>query len=119
MESDLASNRSLDELFSVLAHTRRRHVLTLTGGRRGGTDVTELARSIAERERDREHAEPQAESVRSIAVALHHVHLPKLAAAGLIEYDCEEGVVASNPLPGRLDAILETATRATPEVKAE
>lgn len=38
---------------------------------------------------DREAGRDESPSSRSVEIALHHVHLPKLAAAGIVDYDEE------------------------------
>jgi len=42
--------------------------------------LTDLADRVAERESDGDDCE-------TVAIALHHVHLPKLAEGGVIDYD--------------------------------
>lgn len=68
-----------DRVFELLSDGRRRHVLYyLAREQTGGATVTELREVISSRlEGDRD----------DLAVELHHTHLPKLAAAGVVEYD--------------------------------
>jgi len=44
---------------------------------------------------------------RRLAIRLHHVDLPKLAADGVVEYDPEDGLVRYCP-DERVEAVLET-----------
>ncbi|UPV74258.1 helix-turn-helix domain-containing protein [Halorussus limi] len=43
----------------------------------------------------------------TVAVRLHHVHLPKLDEAGLVSYDPERNVVEARPRPDWADRYLE------------
>lgn len=81
--SAIEPDASLDELFGVLREERRRTVLSVLAGRSGPLDVRELARAVAERG----HDDPSDEVVEDVHVTLHHVHLPKLAAVSLVDYD--------------------------------
>ncbi|MFB6143039.1 MAG: hypothetical protein ABEJ30_06820 [Halorientalis sp.] len=68
---------AVDDVFDLLAHDRRRDVcLFLTRTDRSVVTVDELAAALAV-DADRER----------LAVDLHHRHLPKLAAAGVVDYD--------------------------------
>lgn len=84
-----------DEWDDVLAHDpdgRRRSVLTILESRGGSLGRADLAHEVAAREAD---GEPSTETVEEVLVTLHHVHLPKLEAAGLVEYDAAEGTASS------------------------
>lgn len=98
--------RTHDDLFDALAHGRRRRVLRSLAAARLPVDVEALARDVAAREHggsaDSRETVP-AEAVERVHVSLHHAHLPKLDAAGLVDYDADQNVVvaAESPdLPG-------------------
>lgn len=76
--------RSLDEIFELLANQRRRESLYVLVRREGPITVTELGDEVA----SVVEATPE-----RVATALYHVHLPKLADAGVVEYDVETGTV--------------------------
>jgi DNA-binding transcriptional ArsR family regulator len=80
----------LAETIDCLADEQRRTVLAVLG-REGAASRRTLARAVSEREAD---GEPSPDAVEDALVTLHHVHLPKLADAGLVEYDAETGTVA-------------------------
>ena len=68
----------LDAVFEVLADARRRRVIrVLSGGETEVTTVATLAEALAE-------CEPTPTD--RLVVSLGHVHLPKLDAAGVIDY---------------------------------
>mgnify|MGYP002281222807 CR=1 FL=1 len=87
-----AADGSLDAVFSAFAHERRRVILrTLSREEPHAVDLDTLAAAVCERTGPpNETAEDDRKRVR---VALRHVHLPKLADSGLVEYDAEAGRV--------------------------
>lgn len=76
-------------LFEVLAVRRRRIALSVLTERELPIDVGTLGQAVAERER----SAPDEQTVHRVRMSLHHAHLPKLADAGLVEYDWERCVV--------------------------
>lgn len=81
--------------------------------------VDELARSIARIEDDGRSGGSRGESLRSVVCELHHVHLPKLSAAGLLAYDGATRTVARTSLPARFESIVERAVETQREVGRE
>lgn len=81
-----------DDVVDCLANERRRTALAVLEERSGPTSRRTLAREVAEREGD---GEPSRDAVEETLVTLHHVHLPKLVDAGIVEYDGDEMTVAS------------------------
>jgi hypothetical protein len=77
------------ERHAVLSADRRRVALDVLGSLPTPVSLDSLAESIAARE-TRSDA-PERETVESVAVTLHHNHLPRLADVGLIEYDAASG----------------------------
>lgn len=88
-----------NDLFGVLANERRRYVLSYLHD--ADDDVAELAELVDEvrtREAEREggpNGDGGRETHRSDAVKieLHHTHLPKLAASGVLDYDARTETV--------------------------
>lgn len=76
---------------SLLADERRREILALLGAEPGPLSRSQLADAIA-RGADRQ-------SARDVSIALHHNHLPKLEASGLVEYETEAETVAYSGPP--------------------
>lgn len=52
-----------------------------------------LATNIAMQEQDTSIGDPQKDDHKRIQIQLHHVHLPKLEDAGLVEYDTDRRTV--------------------------
>lgn len=76
---------------AVLADPRRRRVVDALGDLRPPVAIERLAEAVA----DRDPAEVPDASVDDVATTLHHVHLPKLAAAGVVDYDPETTTVTA------------------------
>jgi len=76
-------SRQLDQVFGVLSAELRRQALSNLAAADGPVPRSELAAASASegyRESDRTQSD-------ETAAALHHLHLPKLAAVGLVEED--------------------------------
>jgi|GEM_PF-1150343 len=71
------------------ADTRERHLLSYLGVFEYPIELRTLAAHIAAAERNVPVDVVDDRVRHGLAVALHHVHLPKLVAAGLVRYDPE------------------------------
>lgn len=86
----------LDRTFEVLRHAYRRRVLVSVREHNPverGTFVEEIA--------------TEDDDTRTLETSLHHVHLPKLARAGYIEWDPDEGMVRRGPAFDEVAPVLE------------
>jgi hypothetical protein len=84
-----------NDLFGVLSNERRRYVLSyLRDADSGGVDLSELAEWVATREVERE-----GDRLGTVKISLHHVHLPKLAGVGVLDYDAETNTVRYHDRP--------------------
>ena len=83
------------ERHRILAAERRRLALDYLADRTGPVDLDELSAAIAAREGDEDSADD--DTVEHVAVSLHHVHLLKMAAIGVIDYEPASSVVESCP----------------------
>jgi predicted transcriptional regulator len=92
-EDTAAKETPVDELFDVLTDVRRRHVLSVLSGRQSAMDVESLSDAVAAREYDADPSVLSESTIHEVHVTLHHVHLPKLADSGLIEYDRDDRTV--------------------------
>lgn len=78
----------VDALFSALSHERRRLVLRALRGAEGhAADLDALVEIVREEAGSSDAAGD--DERREVRAALRHVHLPTLAASGLVEYDDE------------------------------
>lgn len=97
-----------DDLFAALSHTHRRVVLQYL--RTTGTPVSldDIVTKLVAWEADQSSSNESAADRATFEVSLPHVHLPKLADAGLIEYDAAEQIVAFADETSELESHLET-----------
>ena len=92
-EFDDSSVDAVDTAMGLLADRRRRAVLRYLDRSDGTATLTELAEAIASESRNPDPstisdlAGASSRDVRAVRISLHHVHVPKLDAAGAIEYD--------------------------------
>jgi hypothetical protein len=79
---------SLDEVVSAVADERRRAVLRVLNHADGGAvDIETLAERVADLTDS--NGQTEEEHRYFTRLTLHQIHLPKLAANGLIHYDAE------------------------------
>lgn len=84
--------RGLNDVFGALRHHTRRHVLKAVA-RTNQRRSDELAV---------EELGAASDDVELVQSALYHHHLPRLGAAGFVEWDAEKGTVTRGP---RFEAI--------------
>lgn len=101
---------SESDVFALLAKRQRRLLLRILRESGPPCPVSELAARISERD----SAQSTAEARRAIHLALHHNHLPRLAAADAIEYDPQAATVAPGPNFDRLLRPLERTSDGNP-----
>lgn len=78
----IAGTDPTDRIFEILTHRLRREILCLLGRGEDAITVEELTETLAT---------IYDVSERDIAIALEHVHLPKLQQADFIDYDDRSG----------------------------
>ena len=87
----------LDELFEVLADGQRRQILAYLDDIDDDVAAfSELIEHVADDsvgESTDAPAEESTDARKRVAVSLHHNHLPKLSAAGIVEYDVRSETV--------------------------
>lgn len=94
---------SLDVAFEILADGHRRAVLSYLIQDERRTDLDELATHIS--------AVEPTDTNGQAAATLHHLHLPKLADAGLVNYDGAQQTVVANDSIRVLEPYLEWANQ--------
>ena len=86
---------STDLLFELLADRRRRHILhCLTDQPDGVAEFADLVDAVVDH-----GPETDAGDRKTVRTELYHVHLPKLAEAGVIDYDTRSGAVRYSQQP--------------------
>lgn len=84
LDSPLSEDR-LDAVFAALADARRQRVLRVLREMGHALAPREIAILVAAREADTSPQNVPVEAVDPVHAAIHHVHLPKLDEAGLVE----------------------------------
>jgi len=101
----------LDAAFELLADPVRREVLYhLADADETSVAVSSLAEAVVREGEPGASDESGASGARSLAVELHHAHLPKLEAHGVVAYDPERRTVRYRSRPW-LDEWLEHVRR--------
>lgn len=105
------SESSLDAAFEALATRRRRRAVAALQRADGWQSLPELAEAVSD-------GDESGASAREIAVSLVHVHLPKLAEAGIVTHDRDAGEVRFDGLPRPCERVLEALGEATADESA-
>ena len=97
---------SLDALFDLLSAFRRRTAYrTLLA--HGDLSLPDLADEVVIAECDRTLPEIDPDDVLQVYLSLYHTHVPKLAEAGLVEYDQDGDFVALTDDGRALESVVE------------
>lgn len=113
LSSPEATDRSRDDLFSLLRNERRREVIRTLQEADGPLDLRDLSEHIAAIENDCNVAAVTYKQRKRVQTALYQMHLPKLDERDIIEYDRRAGRIEL--APGAADCLpyLEAETTAT------
>ncbi|MEZ3117164.1 hypothetical protein RYH80_14710 [Halobaculum sp. MBLA0147] len=95
-----------DEVFTLLKNRRRRAVLSLLSDV-PETTLSDLADEIAADENDTTPDRLSSSQRKRVYISLYQNHLPKLADAGVIEYDRNRGDIRRLPTADRLQRYLD------------
>lgn len=94
---------SREEVFDAVKNLRRRYVLYYLQRYGGPAELGELAEQVAAWENDTTVTEVSSSQRKSVYSALHQTHLPKLEAAGVLEYDADQSIVRTTDTAAGLD----------------
>lgn len=97
---------SRDTVFEVLSNSRRRLILATLRRRDSPVSVSRLARLIGAREANIPPSEITASEEKRVYVSLYQSHIPKLEAAGFVEYDEEARSVTETAATAEIDRYL-------------
>lgn len=84
-----APPEDLNAAFAALDHPRRRFLVSALTARDGEQPLASLAADLAAWEADQPREDVSTEARQRCRIALHHVHIPKLAAFGIVDYDTD------------------------------
>lgn len=82
-----------DTVFELCSDRHRRIVLAILAGEQRSLTLDDLAKTIVKHTDETPLREVPGETIAEVKTALHHVHLPKIEAAELVEFDADRGVV--------------------------
>jgi hypothetical protein len=109
LQNPLQNERGdIDDAFQVLANPHRRAIVSSLLDQEAGTFEDELVDDVL-----REGTSPvdgPAKTRSHVAVKLHHVHLPKLADLGLIEWNRDQQFVEPMDSLSALEPLLDVAS---------
>lgn len=103
---------SKDELFHLLSNQRRRDTLQYLDDNNAPVNMRDIAEWIAAKENDTEISQLRSEERQRVYVALYQLHLPKLDARGVIEYNQSRGIVRRTALADYLDPYIDVEMNA-------
>lgn len=101
-----SGQQSIDRVFDVLAHQRRRAALGCLVDHSQAIALADLAQDVAVRENEEPITEIPKAEIQEIRLVLYHQHLPKLVAAGAVEYDRERDLVRVADSADRVERVL-------------
>ncbi|EMA70633.1 hypothetical protein C461_00052 [Halorubrum aidingense JCM 13560] len=93
---DLEGDRRLDQMFEVLSHPFRRRILFRLSDHTPYTEGELPAGAI----------KPGGDEPNVLAIQLRHLHFPKLADAGYIEWDDSVDIVRRGPMFDEIEPLL-------------
>lgn len=102
-----------DEMFELLADRHRRYVLASLRDASTPVPLADLATELA---RVESGSDAGGMDRRQLLIRLYHVHVPKLADAGLIEYHRERNTVELSADDEAIEAI-EAVAQLFPEIR--
>lgn len=82
----------LDTILDVCGHKHRRIVLAALANQQQSLSIDDLTNAIIKHNHPLPRTEIDDETANRIYLCLYHVHVPKLAEAGVIHYDPERNV---------------------------
>jgi len=107
---------ALSTVLDVCEHKYRRIALAALANQQQPISINDLTDTIMKRDHHTQPTAAAAETATEIQTALYHVHLPKLADAGFIQYDLEESVVEPTAQVEREESDLSTILAMDPDV---
>lgn len=114
----VGTQTDFDTLLELCGHEHRRIVLgTLLDERRALT-TRDLSKAIVEYNHHTPLRDVPGETMTRIRTELHHVHVPKLVAAGLVEHDADRELVEPTAAFQEMAPRLTTILSADPELDA-
>lgn len=109
---------SYDALLDLCRDQRRRVVLVTFAEERRTLTMRDLTNAVLANDRHVSITEASDEDREEMRCSLHHLHLPKLEAAGLIEYDPEREMAEPTERFDRAEPTLSKILAADPALES-
>lgn len=97
-----------NEIFDLLGNRRRRFIVWYLHAETGPVECCELARRIAAWENDATCEDVTPSQYQSVYNSLYQTHLPRLEAAGFVEYDGTKNLVYPTTRMAEVDLFIDS-----------
>jgi hypothetical protein len=87
------SSTTFDSVLDLCQHQHRRIVLAVLAEEKRSLTLNDLTQAILKYNHQTPITEASEDVIAEIRLSLHHIHLPKLASEGLIDYDPDRQLV--------------------------
>ena len=114
----MADTIAFDTVLDLCRDQHRRIVLAVLAEEHRSLTLNDLTKSILKYNYRAPMTEVSREVTTRIRCSLHHVYLPKLASAGVVEYDLERHLVEPTEQFDQLQLILSTILEEDPSLEA-
>jgi hypothetical protein len=101
-----------DTLFELLQNQRRRDALRYLEANGGRTTLSDMAEHIAAKENDLPVRAINSKQRKRVYIGLYQCHLPKLAGAGVVDFDKDRGTIELCDRAAQLSPYLDDGTAA-------
>lgn len=102
----MSANRSQSLVEHLVANERRARILKILADVERPLSLGALAERVASAEVGAER--PSADRIESVEVTLHHIHVPRLEDAGVVDVDGDRVALATDP--DAVDRVSEALT---------
>ncbi|WP_240137500.1 DUF7344 domain-containing protein [Salinigranum salinum] len=120
-DSDRSTDAALtkDTLFELLKNQRRRDALAFLKATGGRTTLSDMAEHIAAKENDVPVEAINSKQRKRVYIGLYQCHLPKMADAGIVDFEKNRGTIELCALATQLDPYLDAPERGTTDAGTE
>ena len=105
---------SFDSVLDLCRHQHRRIVLAVLTAERRPLTLNDLTKTVITCNHQTPITEASEDAIAKVRLSLYHRHLPKLASAGLIEFDPEKQLVEPTKQLEQMQPTLSTILDADP-----
>ncbi|WP_136590117.1 DUF7344 domain-containing protein [Salinigranum halophilum] len=112
LPDDVEPELARDTLFELLKNQRRRDALQYLKDNDGWATLSDMAEHIAAKENDLPLEGINSKQRKRVYIGLYQCHLPKMADAGVVDYDKNRGTIELRDLAAQLYPYLEVDSAA-------